>query len=136
MIQRKAYERRTDQEWLDIIYECRSSGLTDKAWCEQHQIDPSSFYNHIRKLRRKSYDIPKPTFTGNSQDRQEVVPLLVQDDEETLPVCEVTPDKQSWNGGKVQPAVRLRIRHIKVEILNGADSSVINDTLAALQCLC
>ena len=29
---------RTDKEWLSLIQECRLSGLTDKQWCEAHQI--------------------------------------------------------------------------------------------------
>lgn len=32
MVQR--HPRRTDQEWMALIQECRTSGLTDKAWCE------------------------------------------------------------------------------------------------------
>ena len=35
---------RTDEEWLSLIQECRLSGLTDKQWCEAHQICPSNFY--------------------------------------------------------------------------------------------
>ncbi len=34
---------RTDEEWLSLIQECRLSGLTDKQWCEAHQICPSNF---------------------------------------------------------------------------------------------
>ena len=29
----KRNPRRTDKEWLDLIQECRSSGLSDKCWC-------------------------------------------------------------------------------------------------------
>ena len=32
---------RTDEEWLSLIQECRSSGLMDKQWCEAHLICPS-----------------------------------------------------------------------------------------------
>ena len=47
MVQR--HPRRTDQEWMALIQECRTSGLTDKAWCEQHHIQRSNFYYHILK---------------------------------------------------------------------------------------
>lgn len=47
MIKRKY---RTDEEWLSLIQECRSSGLTDKQWCEAHQICPSNFYYQIKRL--------------------------------------------------------------------------------------
>jgi hypothetical protein len=30
--------RRTDQEWIDLIQECRTSGMSDKDWCEKHHI--------------------------------------------------------------------------------------------------
>ena len=26
------------QYWLDVIRQCRASGLTNQAWCEQHHI--------------------------------------------------------------------------------------------------
>ena len=42
---------RTDEEWLSLIQECRLSGLTDKQWCEAHQICPSNFYYQIKKFR-------------------------------------------------------------------------------------
>ena len=42
---------RTDEEWLSLIQECRLSGLTDKQWCETHQICPSNFYYQIQKFR-------------------------------------------------------------------------------------
>ena len=52
MVQKRI--RRTDQEWLDLIQECRTSGLTDKAWCEQQHIQRSNFYYQIRRLRKKA----------------------------------------------------------------------------------
>ena len=26
------------QYWLDVIRQCRASGLTNQAWCEQHAV--------------------------------------------------------------------------------------------------
>ena len=45
-VKQKRHPRRPDQEWLDLIQECRSSGMTDKAWCEMNHIQPSKFYYH------------------------------------------------------------------------------------------
>lgn len=44
---------RSQEEWLQLIQECRSSGLTDRTWCEQHGIMVSSFYNAVKRLRKK-----------------------------------------------------------------------------------
>lgn len=48
---RKRNPRRTDEEWINLIQECRSSGLSDKCWCEEHHIHTSNFYYQIRRLR-------------------------------------------------------------------------------------
>ena len=50
---------RTDEEWLSLIQECRLSGLTDKQWCETHQICPSNFYYQIQKFRKRVCEIPE-----------------------------------------------------------------------------
>ena len=34
----KRHPRRSDEEWLNIIKECRTSGLPDKTWCLDHGI--------------------------------------------------------------------------------------------------
>ena len=38
-------KRRTDEEWLSLIQECRSSGFSDRNWCEQNNISINTFYN-------------------------------------------------------------------------------------------
>lgn len=35
---KKRNRRRTDQEWMDLIQVYRTSGLTDKQWCEENHI--------------------------------------------------------------------------------------------------
>ena len=67
--------RRSDQEWLQLITECRQSGLSDKAWTELHDIPSSSFYNAVSRLRKNACTIPEPTgttpmldLTSNKQD--------------------------------------------------------------------
>ncbi|MCI8403042.1 MAG: IS66 family insertion sequence element accessory protein TnpB, partial [Lachnospiraceae bacterium] len=32
------------QYWLDVIRQCRGSGLTNQVWCEQHDISLKSYY--------------------------------------------------------------------------------------------
>ena len=40
------------QSWLDVIRQCRASGLTNQAWCEQHDISLKSYYYWIAKIRK------------------------------------------------------------------------------------
>ena len=62
----KRNPRRTDKEWLDLIQECRSSGLSDKCWCQEHHIHTSNFYYQIRRLRQKACEIPEPVHSSFS----------------------------------------------------------------------
>ena len=38
---------RSLDEWMELVTECRQSGLTDAAWCNEHGISPSCFYNAV-----------------------------------------------------------------------------------------
>ena len=53
--------RRTADEQYRLIMECRSSGLSDFQWCNEHGINPGTFYNWVRRLRKK--------FCGRRSDR-------------------------------------------------------------------
>ena len=51
---------RSDQEWLELIQECRTSGLPDREWCRLHSISIKTFHNKVSDLRKKSCIIPEP----------------------------------------------------------------------------
>ena len=65
---------RSDQEWLELIRECRASGLPDREWCQIHSISINTFYNKVSDLRKKACEIPK-TQAATSRQKHEVVPL-------------------------------------------------------------
>ena len=50
---------RSLEEWMDLVIQCRQSGLTDAAWCNEHGISPSCFYNAVSRLRKKACQIRK-----------------------------------------------------------------------------
>lgn len=39
----KRAPRRSMEEWMELVTECRQSGLTDAAWCHEHGISPAVF---------------------------------------------------------------------------------------------
>lgn len=43
---------RSLDEWMELVIQCRQSGLTDAAWCNEHGISPSCFYNAVTRLRK------------------------------------------------------------------------------------
>lgn len=73
MVQR--HPKRSAQEWMALIQECHTSGLTDKAWCELNHIQRSSLYYHIRRFRSMACEIPDNP-VSSCQEQHEVVVLL------------------------------------------------------------
>ena len=39
------------QQWTQIIQQCKSSGLTNKAFCAQNGISEKTYYYWLRKMR-------------------------------------------------------------------------------------
>ena len=84
-------KKRNDDEWLDIITKCRTSGMSDRSWCASNGIVPSTFYNAIRRLQKKACMIPEHAPT-QFQAAQEVVPIdLCQ-----LDTIKTNPKPGSW----------------------------------------
>ena len=44
----------------ELVMQCRQSGLSDKQWCLDNNIAPSTFYYWIRRLQQKAcYNLPE-----------------------------------------------------------------------------
>ena len=61
----------------DLVMQCRKSGLSDKQWCINNDIAPSTFYCWIKKLRQQAcYQVPEHNFRHNTNvtaEKQDVV---------------------------------------------------------------
>ena len=53
--------RRSEQDWVALIRECRASGLSDKDWCAHHAIQIRTFYKQVARLKKKALISPKHT---------------------------------------------------------------------------
>lgn len=132
MVQKEQIQpRRTDHEWLELIQECRTSGMSDKDWCEQHHIQRSSLYYHIRRLRDRACAIPEASFPV-VRGKQEVVQIQFSDSD-SFPVN--TPALN--NPLEISDTViRMTVHGIRIEITNAAAGETIANTITALQRLC
>ena len=123
-------KRRTDEEWLSLIQECRSSGFSDRAWCEQNDISINTFYNTVTRLRKKACMIPEaagPTM----DDSPEIVPLsLVEESRAQMP----DPTRQ-WSADVTSSgeALTIMVNGCKVAVNNNAGRDVIYHTISALR---
>ena len=63
------------QYWLDVIRQCRASGMTNQDWCEQNAFSLKSYYYWLAKIRklaledllRKQYASAIPAGQRNSE---------------------------------------------------------------------
>lgn len=115
--------RRSQDEWLQLIQECRRSGLSDRTWCEQHGILVSSFYNAVKRLRKKACDIPyvsnRRTYALDltSANKQEAVQIDICPD----PYPEAVPSAK-----QMCPAVHLDNSHTLELVMDNVSLKVSN----------
>ena len=113
-----------DEHWLSLITQCRSSGLTDRQWCIKNGISVSTFYYHVRALRKKACEVPEAV--GVAAQKQEVV---------QLPLWEMKQNP-SDTAALHTPSICLEMQGIRIEIHEQAGADVIRNTLLALRQLC
>lgn len=113
-----------DEHWLKLINQCRSSGLSDRQWCIENGIPVSTFYYHVRVLRKKACEIPEEV--DAVAQKQEVV---------QIPLWEM--EQQTSDPVSLQmPAICLEMQGIRIAINEQAGADVIRNTLFALRQLC
>ncbi len=128
--------RRSQEEWLQLIMECRNSGMTDRTWCEQHGILVSSFYNAVKRLRKKACDIPyvsnkKPYVLDLTSHKQEAVQIDLYP--ETIPDPEVpAPQAASVPHIDTSHTIELMIGNVFLKVSNSADPVLLQQIIRML----
>ena len=123
-----AQKKISEQEWVNLVLQCRNSGFSDREWCDYNRIPLSTFYYHVRKLKKKDYCIPPAAGFTARQQVQEVVPLIIEEEPASV--------KADNSFGTESTAIRIFIRQFSLEITNHADQDTIRRTLSALEALC
>ena len=124
--------RRTNEEWMELITQCRCSGLSDERWCRDHGIPVSTFYRHVRLLRQKACDVPA-VVRGDVSPKQEVVPVQVTDIREADRAKNSFPMPETGVRG---PAIRIHLGSAYIDIMDHADTTLLSAAVMALKTLC
>jgi transposase-like protein len=130
-------KRKSADEQYELIMECRNSGLSDYQWCQEHDINPGTFYNWVKRLRRKAcYDIPSATGRGSykASAKQEVVKLEVIDSYDSIkqvpaygegtPVLADNPTSQT--------AIEISLGAAVIKISNAVDPALLAQVLKSV----
>jgi len=128
--------RRSQEEWLQLIIECRNSGMTDRTWCEQHGILASSFHNAVKRLRKDSCDIPyvsskKPYALDLTSQKQEAVHIDIYPD--TIPDAAV-PAPQAASVPHIDNShmIELIMGDVSLKASNSADPVLLQRIIQML----
>lgn len=132
--------RRSSDDWMKIVQECRTSGLSDAQWCEENGIAVSTLYYHIKSLRKSACDVPSPRKLNTAKPLQEVVPVKIVEDYQP---DGADPHEQDTVSGEVgfsglisEPAATVDIRGMHLTISNSATEGCIRNIFTALKDLC
>lgn len=119
--------KRTDQEWFDLIQDCRTSGLKINRWCAQHGITLKALYYHTRRLQQKGYSIPGRVISATPKQRQDIIQLDIQGN----PSVESSGEPALALETSIA-AVRIDFHGVLLEISNHAAPDIITNTVHAL----
>ena len=125
------------EEQYRLIMECRQSGLTDHQWCVEHDINPGTFYNWVKRLRQKGcMDLPASTGRSYSApESQEVVRVDFHDTD--TPSYEqplnMIPASTERNNISVAEPMRLSVGSFLLTIPNGTDPKLLAQTLRIMK---
>ena len=125
-------KRRTEQEQYEIIMECRQSGLSDHQWCLEHDINPGTFYNWVRRFRKQACEFPAPAGKDRFQAvHQKVVKMEIIPDHPS-DFFEQPSMEDSVEITKPVAAMELQIGKAVLRISNQTDPRLLEQTLKLL----
>ena len=121
---------------MDKIYKlvmtCRQSGLSDKQWCIENAINPSTFYSWVKKLRNDAcYDIPENNYhTGikhapASVMKQDVVKVDFSAEQSVLTTAPLDP--------VVSTPVIIQYHQANILIQDNFNPTTLKDVLKTLK---
>ena len=126
----------SEQEWISLIQECRTSGLADKDWCDQHHISHSTFYHHIKKLRDKACQLPEHTRKLPAPAQQVVELQLIEEDPTSSLTAATGETTEGAFDNDELPIITVHVGIVCIDITNKAAEDTIRHTLKALPFLC
>ena len=111
------------QRWAELINDCKSSGKSIASWCSEQGVNTKTYYYWQRRVREKALG----QMTACQVQSVKSVPVVG-----SPAFAEYKLPAQTASSA----AVTLHLSFGKLEIHNGAEAGVIENTLMALKSLC
>ena len=131
----KRVPRRSLDDWMELVTECRQSGLTDAAWCEAQGISPSCFYNAVSRLRKRACQIPDPIKKVSTLDltsrKQDVVRIAIEPENSPEELLPNPMDSSMYLNNSY--TIEIETNGILIRMSNSVQPSLLNLLLNALR---
>lgn len=116
------------QYWLDVIRQCRASGLTNQIWCEQHDISLKSYYYWLSKIRKLALEELPRKKNGIHMCTDQQSSFFVGSSSEFAELS--LPGRES---PRLNPAAVLHAGSITVELYESTSAQMLETILKAVQ---
>lgn len=116
-------------QWQQMVYDCRNSGQTVRAWCFAQSISEKSYYYRQRKVweaaqqkqeGKQGTQLPSPHTAGNPTSLPAIIPCapaVVSQHPEPATIPALILRSQTWtvevNPGCDPELLRLALRAVK-----------------------
>lgn len=115
------------QEKLDMIMECRNSGLSDYQWCKENGISTSTFYGWLMQVRNHNGNIPEPSGkdTYISNDKPDIVRLDIVENQASSYISSST-------GNGSYHAIEITLGKAVIKISNDISPLLLSNIMSFL----
>ena len=129
------------EEQVRLINECRRSGMTDADWCKSQGIAVSTFYNWVKRCRkREAAKIQAPSY-GHSDTpatKQDVVSVNIVPDVPEVLMAKQNHSPMSMNLDNSDKFMQICVLEVKIQdfsigIHNDVDPMLLAQTLRILK---
>lgn len=105
-------------QWLPLIKEHQTSGMSIRAWCHQNDVNEQQFYYWQRKIREKASE----SFSVIAQE-----PKFIQ-----VPATVTTPLIARQDSPEFIPSMIIRVGKITVELTDHVQPELLASVLKVL----
>ena len=135
--------KRTNEDWLKLVSEQRSSGLTIEAWCSENSVNLHTMADRISRLRKAGLiKEPKPA-GGRHCERRTKTELREWERSENVKWVEVSEEASEANTAETEaeaepaPAgIQVEIGQFKIAVEAEFSEAVFMQVCRALAAIC
>ena len=107
-------------QWQQLVYDCRHSGMTVKAWCAENGVSEKSYYYRQRKV----WEATQPETVSRVSSSQPALPAIIP--------C-AAPLASAGQESAAAPALIMRSEIWTVEVAAGCDPELLRLALRAVK---